>query len=152
MIESLKSETGCHGPITNNGYMLFVVEMIVFTGYGHSKSSTDGSGRVSHTKGIVFTFAAFREWRQTILLAHAQHLFATAGEIWVSKIVNGTYVDTPGPRSAKKCQEEVNVERDLRPDKSSKYRLVITTLEKKGCEGVRRFYKLVGGKLVLEEE
>lgn len=77
-------------------------------------------------------------------------VFATAGEIWVGKIVNGAWVDTPGPKSAKKCQEEVNVERDLRPDKSSKYRLVITTLEKKGCEGNRVFYRLQNGKLVEE--
>jgi hypothetical protein len=78
-------------------------------------------------------------------------VFATAGELWVSKIVNGAYVDTAGPRSKKKCQEEVNVERDLRPDKSSKYRLVITTLDgKKGCDGDRRFYRLAGSALVEE--
>jgi hypothetical protein len=78
-------------------------------------------------------------------------LFATAGELWVGKIVNGAYVDTRGPRSAKKCQEEVNIERDLRPDKSSKYRLVITTLEgNQGCEGDRRFFKLAAGALVEE--
>ncbi len=77
-------------------------------------------------------------------------VFATNGALWVSKIVNGTYVDTPGPRSKKKCQEELGVERDLRPDKSSKYRLVISVLEKKGCEGERRFYKLVDGALVEE--
>ncbi|MFN0250980.1 MAG: hypothetical protein ACKV2T_29165 [Kofleriaceae bacterium] len=78
-------------------------------------------------------------------------VFATARELWVGKIVNGSYVDTAGPRSTKKCQEEVNIERDLRPDKSSKYRLVITTLEgKRGCDGERRFYKLAGGTLVEE--
>ena len=77
-------------------------------------------------------------------------VFATNGALWVSKIVNGTYVDTPGPRSKKKCQEELGVERDLRPDKSSKYRLVISVLEKKGCEESRSFYKLVDGALVEE--
>jgi hypothetical protein len=78
-------------------------------------------------------------------------VFATAGELWVGKIVNGAYVDTAGPRSKKKCQEEVNVERDLRPDKSAKYRLVITVLDgKRGCEGERTFYRLAGGKLVEE--
>lgn len=77
-------------------------------------------------------------------------VFATNGALWVSKIVNGAYVDTPGPRSKKKCREELGVERDLRPDKSSKYRLVITVLEGKGCEGSRSFYKLVDGALVEE--
>lgn len=79
-------------------------------------------------------------------------VFATDADIWVGKIVNGAYVDTKGPRSAKKCQEEVNIERDLRPDKKgSTYRLVITTLDKKGCEGDRVFYRLRDGKLVEEE-
>lgn len=78
-------------------------------------------------------------------------VFATAGELWVGKIVDGAYVDTPGPRSAKKCQEQVNVERDLRPDKSAKYRLVITTLEgKRGCEAETRYLALANGALVDE--
>lgn len=78
-------------------------------------------------------------------------VFATSSELWVGKIVNGAYVDTKGPRSAKKCREEVNVERDLRPDKSSKYRLVITTLGgKRGCSEGRTFYRLEAGALVEE--
>ncbi len=79
-------------------------------------------------------------------------VFATAGSLWIGKIVNGAYVDAAGPRSTKQCQESVNVERDLRPDKSSTYRLVIDVLPgKKGCEPERRFYRLAGGKLVREE-
>lgn len=77
-------------------------------------------------------------------------VFATAGEIWVGKIVNDAYVITPGPPSAKKCQEEISIERDLRPDKSSKYRLVIHVLAAKGCREDRRFYRLSGGALVEE--
>ncbi|MGE0400896.1 MAG: hypothetical protein AB7T06_29565 [Kofleriaceae bacterium] len=78
-------------------------------------------------------------------------VFATAGEIWVGKIVDGAYVDVRGPRSTKKCREEVNVERDLRPDRSQKDRLIITTLEgTRGCDGERRYFKLVSGALVEE--
>jgi hypothetical protein len=80
-------------------------------------------------------------------------VFATDGELWVGKIVNGAYVLTPGPKSKKKCQEELGIERDLRPDKkASTYRLVISVLDTKGCEGERRFYKLGKGALLVDGE
>ena len=71
--------------------------------------------------------------------------------MWVTKIVNGAFVDTVGPRSKKKCQEEVNIVHGLRDDKTRNDRVVISVRETRGCDSEFRYYKLVGDKLVLEE-
>jgi hypothetical protein len=78
-------------------------------------------------------------------------VFATARELFVSRIVDGTFVDVAGPTLGQTCEADITLERN---HTTGRLQLVLTSFDnKRGClRAGPHYYALRDGSLVEEKD